>query len=291
MPDFKPYRTATLNHAEWQTKPDVTLAAKNKDSRVLMASARTKPIALAALLLFAAAGSCCARAAENYLSVEVTAPYIELHTGPGRGYPIFYIAERGEHVQLLAQRTDWIKVRLRAGTPHEKEGWVSVAQMARTVTADGRRLDVAYPDFNAYTKRRWEGGLMTGTYGGANIVSVYGAYHFTQNISTEFEIAQYFGSYSNGKLATFSFVEEPFPEWRLSPFLTIGAGRVFIEPKATLVQTTNRADNVVDAGLGVRYYLTRRFFLRAQYKNYVVLTNTTNNQKAEEWKIGFSAFF
>ena len=31
--------------------------------------------------------------------VEVSAPYIELHTGPGRGYPIFYVAERGEDIE------------------------------------------------------------------------------------------------------------------------------------------------------------------------------------------------
>jgi hypothetical protein len=57
------------------------------------------------------------------------------------------------------------------------------------------------------------------------------------------------------------------------------------------VETTNRNNDLVDVGIGVRYYLTRRFLLRAQYKNYVVLTNTETNQNAEEWKIGFSAFF
>jgi uncharacterized protein YgiM (DUF1202 family) len=262
-----------------------------------MASAQLKQFVLTAVfmftvaLAFTAATSLCAHANDNYLSVEVADPYIELHTGPGRGYPIFYIAERGEHVDILKQRTDWIKVRLRAGTPREKEGWVSLAQMAKTLTSDGQQLAVAYPDFDAYKKRRWEAGLMTGSYAGANIVSIYGGYHFTANISAEIEASQYFGSFSNGKLGTISLVHQPFPEWRLSPFLTLGVGRVYIEPKATLVETTNRFDSVVDAGIGVRYYLTRRFLLRAQYKNYVVLTNTETNQNAEEWKIGLSAFF
>lgn len=256
-----------------------------------MAFARANKFLVSLILLIVAMMSLHARAAENYLSVEVADPYIELHLGPGRGYPVFYIAERGEHVDVLKQRTDWIKVRVRAGTPREKEGWVSIAQMAHTLTADGQPLNVAYPDFDAYKKRHWEGGLMTGSYEGASIVSVYGAYHFTPNISAELEASQYFGDFSNGKLGTFSFVHQPFPEWRISPFLTIGAGRVYIEPKATLVETTNRANNVIDVGIGVRYYLTRRFLVRAQYKNYEILTNTTTNQNAEEWKIGFSAFF
>lgn len=256
-----------------------------------MASAQKNPWFIALLLLIATAMSACARAAENYLSVAVADPYIELHTGAGRGYPIFYIAERGEHVDILKQRTDWIKVRVRSGTPREKEGWVSIDQMSRTLTADGQPLNVAYPDFDAYKKRRWEIGLMHGSFEGANIVSVYGGYHLTPNISAEIEASQYFGSYSNGKVGTFSFVHEPFPDWRLSPFLTLGFGRVYIEPKATLVETTNRNNDLVDVGIGVRYYLTRRFLLRAQYRNYEVLTNSATNQNAEEWKIGFSAFF
>ncbi len=256
-----------------------------------MASAQTNKLFAALALLLVAMTSSVAHAEKNYLSVEVADAYIELHTGAGRGYPIFYIAERGEHVEVLKRRTDWIKVRVRTGTPREKEGWVSVKQMARTLTADGQPLNVTSPDFDAFKKRRWEIGVMHGSYAGANVVSAYGGFHFTQNISAEIEAAQYFGSYSNGKYATFSFVHEPFPEWRLAPFLTIGYGRVYIEPKATLVETTNRNNDLVDVGIGVRYYLTRRFLLRAQYKNYEVLTNSTTNQNAEEWKIGFSAFF
>ena len=243
------------------------------------------------MLLAAALTSSLARADENYLSVDIADPYIELHTGAGRGYPIFYIAERGEHVEILKQRTDWIKVRVRTGTPREKEGWVSIDQMSRTLTADGQPLNVAYPDFDAYKKRRWEAGLMYGTYEGADMISGYGGYHFTPHISAELEVGQYFGSYSNGKLGTLSLVHQPFPDWRISPFLTLGVGRVYIEPKATLVQTTDRDNDLVGVGVGVRYYLTRRFLLRAQYKNYVVLTDTETNQNAEEWKIGLSAFF
>ncbi|HEY3699487.1 MAG TPA: hypothetical protein VGK97_09160, partial [Spongiibacteraceae bacterium] len=81
-----------------------------------MAFAQVKKFLLALLLSLAAAASFFAHAEENYLSVEVADPFIELHIGPGRGYPIFYIAERGEHVDVLKQRTDWIKVRVRAGT-------------------------------------------------------------------------------------------------------------------------------------------------------------------------------
>jgi hypothetical protein len=246
---------------------------------------------LSLLLLLSATALSLAHADDNYLAVKVVEPFIELHTGPGRGYPIFYIAERGASVEAMKKRTDWVKVRINKGTPREKEGWVSIAQMAKTLGPDGEPLAVAYPDFDAYQRRHWEGGIMAGSFGGADIVSAYGAYHFTRNISVELEGSQFFGSYSTGEVLTFSLVQQPFPQWRLSPFVTLGVGEVFTRPKATLVQAENRNDGLVDAGIGVNYYLTRQVLLRAQYKNYVVLTDQATNQNVEEWKIGFSAFF
>src|SRR5690606_34834430 len=57
--------------------------------------------------------------------VIVEDPYLELHTGPGRGYPVFQIAERGERVELIRRRTDWFQVRL----PRGEVGWVPLAQL------------------------------------------------------------------------------------------------------------------------------------------------------------------
>lgn len=241
----------------------------------------------ALLFVLIGLGAGWARADDEYVSVKIADAYIEMRTGPGRGYPIFYIAQRGETVAVLKQRTDWYKVRNARG----KEGWVALEQMGRTLLADGEPLPVAYPDFAAYTKRRWEGGLMYGSFENTDVVGIYAGYHFTRNISVEIEAGEYFGDFSNGRIATVNLGLEPFPEWRLAPFVTLGTGRIFVEPKATLVNTKDRSDDVVDAGIGVRYYLSRRFLVRAQYKNYVVLTDRDTNQNAEEWKIGISTFF
>jgi len=217
----------------------------------------------------------------------IAEPYIELRTGPGRGYPIFYIAERGEQVEVLKERTDWYKVRNRKG----KEGWVFANELAKTLGADGQLLGISLPDFNDYTHRTWEGGMMFGDFGGADVVSVYGGYHFTRNISAEIDVAQFYGTFSDGKYVTLNLLHEPFPDWRLSPFFALGGGVVETQPKSTLVQTQDRTDNMLDVGVGVRYYLTRRFLVRAQYKNYVVLTSRDSHEKIDEWKLGFSAFY
>jgi hypothetical protein len=249
--------------------------------------ARLKQVGMLLLVLGGLAVAGTVRADGEYVRVQIADPYIEMHTGPGRGYPIFYIAQRGETVEVLKQRTDWYKVRNAKG----KEGWVSLEQMGRTLTADGATLPVAYPDFTAYVKRRWEGGLMTGDFEGADVVSAYVGYHFTPNIGVELEAGEFFGNFSDGRIITLNITLQPFPTWPISPFVTLGTGQITVEPKATLVETKDRSDEVVDVGVGARYYLSRRFLLRAQYKNYVVLTDRDTNQNAEEWKIGISTFF
>lgn len=221
------------------------------------------------------------------VKATIAEPFIELRTGPGRGYPIFYIAERGEQIDILKERTDWYKVRTRRG----KEGWAFADTMAKTLGADGEPLAIPLPDFEDYTHRRWEAGMMAGDFGGADEVSVYGAWHFTRNLSAEVDVAQFFGDFSNGKYVTLNLVHQPFPHWRLSPFVALGGGIVDTDPKSTLVQTEDSTDNMLDAGIGVRYYLTRRFLVRAQYKNYVVLTSRDSHEKIDEWKLAFSAFF
>ena len=72
--------------------------------------------ALAALLACAAwLGTLPALAAEETPAterVQVATPYIELRTGPGRGYPVFHVAERRQWVVIELRRTDWYRVRV-----------------------------------------------------------------------------------------------------------------------------------------------------------------------------------
>jgi hypothetical protein len=81
------------------------------------------------------------------------------------------------------------------------------------------------------------------------------------------------------------------PEWRLSPFVTLGTGIVTIEPKATLVQPADRNDQTAYVGAGVRFYWTRRFFLRGEYRSHMVFTSRNENEEIDEWKLGLAFFF
>ena len=219
--------------------------------------------------------------------MTVADPYLEMRTGPGRGYPVFHVVDRGEDVDIIKRRTDWFLVRALNG----KEGWVNRAQMERTLQPDGDQVSFQPATIQDFTNARWETGLLAGDFGGANIISAYGSYSLNPNVSTELWLSQILGTFSNGYMASVNIVHETWPEWRFSPYFTLGTGVIHTMPKSTIVQGPDRTDPIGHVGGGFRIYVTRRFLLRAEYKSYVVFTSRDENEEVEEWKAGFAFFF
>lgn len=226
-------------------------------------------------------------AEREYYEVQVAGPYLEMHTGPGRGYPVFHVVDRGDRVQVIKRRTDWFMVRTERG----KEGWVRRAEMELTLSPDGEPTHFAEADFGDFTRRRWEAGFLAGDFEGADVMSVYAGYYLTQNLSAELVVSQIFGDYSDALSASANLLAQPFPKWRLSPFFLLGIGVIRTDPNVTLVDERDRTEQISNVGLGVRWYLTRRFILRAEYQNHVIFQNKDDNQEIDEWKAGFAFFF
>ena len=228
-----------------------------------------------------------AMAEETYLEVKVVEPFIELHTGPGEGYPIFYVVGRGDYVEVIKRKTDWFKVRTVKG----KTGWVIRTQMEQTLTPSGEATHFTDAGLGDFSSRRWEVGLTGGSFNSAPVMTLYGAYALTENLAAELSASQVLGDYSSSLLLNLNLVSQPFPKWRYSPFFTLGAGQITTSPRVTLVSVPDSQDLTAHMGVGVKMYLTRRFILRAEYKNYVAFSSDDNNEEFEEWKAGFAFFF
>lgn len=219
--------------------------------------------------------------------VRVADPFLELHTGPGRGYPVFYVIDRGAAVTVLKQRTDWFKVR----GDRDIEGWVPRRQLLATLGLTGDLEDLREPSREDFATRRWEAGVMAGDFGGASVISAFGAYAFTDSMSVELTGSHILGNFSNGWLATLSLVHVFIPEWRVAPYFTLGTGIILTEPRTTLVRSEDRNNQIAHIGLGLRGYLTRRFLARIEYRSNVVFTSRDDNEEVDEWKAGFAFFF
>jgi hypothetical protein len=250
-------------------------------------TARLRQVALAGLVLMGSLLTPAVGGAREYLQLFVGQPYLELHTGPGRGYPVFHVVPRDASVDVLFRRTDWFKVR----TEHGVEGWASQQDMQRMVLADGSPFTFSLGDRAGFTSHRNEMGLFAGAYGGANYVSGYASVSFNSQLALEGAVGQFLGKFSNGVTGDVGLTHVIAPEARWSPLLTLGVGVVHVEPKATLVQAANRTEQTAYVGGGVRYYLTRRFFVRGEYKAHYIFTKRNQNQEADEWKLGLAFFF
>ena len=235
------------------------------------------------LVVFSAA----VKAEKLYQQVEVIDPFIDLHTGPGRGYPIFDVAERGEKVEVMRRRTDWVQVRTGTG----EEGWVDLEQMRQTLKPDGTATEYNDGDISEYANHRWEAGVMAGDFGGANVISGYFGYAFTRNLSAEIAVSQLLGDISDGNILGLNLVQTFFPMWRVSPFFSLGTGLIKVKPKATLVNSVDRQDQTAIFGVGIKAYVTRRILFRGEYKNYYVFSDRDENEDVNEWKLGISVFF
>lgn len=245
------------------------------------------------LLLFVAAATHADDQSENPgdsgHKILIADPFIELRSGPGRGYPIFHVVERGREVELVKRRTDWFQLRTDQGV----EGWASRAQMIATLEPTGEPLDLQEPARENYMSRRWQGGVSGGDFAGASEVSLFGGYAFSDNLSVELTMTHILGEFSNGYSATIGLVHVFAPEWRLSPYFTLGTGVLYTEPKSNLVQSIDRDDQIGYVGGGLQFYLTRRFMLRfAEYRHNIVFTSRNDNEEVDEWKyVGFAFFF
>ena len=224
---------------------------------------------------------------EEFQSVEIAEPFIEMHTGPGRGYPVFHVVEKGDSVSIIKKRTEWYKVKAH----REKVGWVHEDQLQKTLNPDGSGFEINKPDQQGFTDRDFEAGMLSGDFGGATVMTLYGGWSWTENIATELALSQALGNVSDIQFATISIMHQPFPEWRFSPYMKVGGGAIKVTPNATIIQPEDREDEMVHVGIGMRVYVSRQFFLRAEYNSHTILTSRNDNDEIEEWKLGFSVYF
>ena len=224
-------------------------------------------------------------AAHRPLEVIVTQPYLEMHTGPGRGYPVVYVVERDDLVTVLYSRTDWYKVR----APRGQEGWARRDDLALTVLASGEPAPIPpYPDLLSH---RWEVGAGYGVYNHQNLVTAYVDYGLTDSIDIEAVAEQALGTVDKRLVASIGLRHTFIPEWQwFSPTAGIGAAYQHIADKEP--PAPREADNqMAYVSLGARGFITRRFMWRADWRHYVVFNNLNVYEDLEEWKFGLAVFF
>jgi len=224
---------------------------------------------------------------EKVERVQVTDPYIELHTFPGRGYPVFFVAARGEWIAIELRHTDWYKVRTAGG----KVGWVTRAQLQTTLAENGLQQQFNDIAFNDYLARRVELGAGYGRFHQEPMIKFWLSYRLSDTLSIESTLGQVQGVFSGTTLWHVNLQAEPWSDQRFSPFAGIGIGRFDNIPNQSLVNFQQTNARLSDAIVGARYHLSDRFMIRVDYAIYTAFVSDQRSLEYRAATAGLSFFF
>lgn len=222
--------------------------------------------------------------------LQVADPFIELRTGPGRGYPVFHVVERHGWIRVELRRTDWYRVRSET-SQGGVVGWVHRSQMGSTLTEAGAGKTFRDLLLDDYLGRRVEFGVAWGQLRAEPMLKLFTGVRLGDTLGAELTFAQVQGAFSGSDLWHLSLVSEPWSDHRLSPFASVGFGRFRNVPNASLVQAQTVNSNIGHAGIGLRWYLSERFVARLDWSLYAAFVSEQRTLEYRATTLGISFFF
>tara|TARA_R110000868_G_scaffold284027_7_gene544519 strand:- start:1123 stop:1899 length:777 start_codon:yes stop_codon:yes gene_type:complete len=227
--------------------------------------------------------------ADENVQVQITQPFIELHSGPAGGFPVIHVVAKNQWITVLKRRTTWFKVETNKGV----QGWVKQEALHMTLSSTGQAVKLADGSFESFAQRDVEFGALGGSFEGVPSMTVFADWVATENLAAGISVTQALGNLSENQYFLVRVQHTAFPEWQLSPYVTLGAGKIRTKPRANLVQSGDetRTSDLLAAGLGLRYYIAQNFMLKLEYQHLQALTNRDENEDLEQWKLGFAVFF
>ena len=231
--------------------------------------------------------------ADENVQVQITQPYIEIHSGPAGGFPVIHVVAKNEWVTVLKRRTNWFKVETIKNVRGSVQGCVKQDALHKTQSSTGQPVKLSDGSFASFAQRNVEFGASGGAFEDVPSMTVFADWVATENLTAGVSVSQALGDLSESQFFLVRVQHTTFPEWRVSPYVTFGAGKIRTKPRANLVQggDETRTSDLLAAGLGLRYYMAQNFMLKLEYQHLQALTDRDENEDLEQWKLGFAVFF
>ncbi len=224
---------------------------------------------------------------EHSERLQVTAPYLELHTGPGRGYPVFFVVERMQWVSVELRRTDWYRVRAAGG----QTGWVPRQQLESTLTEAGGAPAWRDVLVDEYLGRRLELGGGWGRFKSEPMLKLWSRYRLADTVGAELSVGQVQGVFSGTDFWHLSLTSEPWSDRRLAPFFSVGLGKFKNIPNSSLVNAAPTDAKLAHATLGLRWTLAERFVARLDASIYTAFVADNRSTEYRAITAGIAFFF
>lgn len=218
--------------------------------------------------------------------LEVADPFIEMHTGPGRGYPVFNVVEQGETIELLMRRANWYKIR----SADNKTGWTSAAGLAHTLEPTGVPVDLPEVSRGDYLASSWRIGFTSGQLEGANTASLTAGYRPLSWVGIELEGGRIFDDSVTSDYYGINFLVEPGTQWAVTPYVSVGGGQFIFNSRHKVLVSDTGSRDYLSVGAGAGYYIGRSIVVRAEYRAYSV-SSDDDRVGVNAWTIGLNTFF
>jgi len=218
---------------------------------------------------------CCSA---NVYAAKVKTDFMEVFTGAGRGYPVFFVVERDESFQLLSSKADWVKIKSQQG----QVGWVKYSDYVfatRRVKADLRRRAI---------NSNWELGISAGSYGSDPSYSLGAGYYIKPNVAIQAEIKKVVGTFSHSNILGGQLMLQAFRDFIVHPFFAVGLARMQNVPRQSLVNASESQQTLYFYGAGVNFIPYKRLNLRVSIKNHY---QNENKRSYLDMRAGVYALF
>ncbi len=219
--------------------------------------------------------------------VQITEAFIDLRTGPGRGYPVFFVAERHQWLSIELRHTDWYKVRADGG----QVGWVQRQQLASTLTAAGGQRSFRDLLVDDVLGRRAELGAAWGRFQAEPMLKLWGSWRLADALRAEATVAQVQGVFSGTDFWHLNLSIEPWSERRFSPYFAVGVGQFKNIPNTSLVAAKLTDARLANAGVGLRWNFGERFVARLDWTLYSAFVADTRTLEYRAVTAGLAFFF
>jgi hypothetical protein len=252
---------------------------------------------LAALIALVVALIAPAARADDEALVRVIAEEAGVHTGPGFGYRVVYVAKRDEVLPAIGRATNdhWFRVQLPDGT----YGWIlgdEVFPLDVDTAAAHRGPSVWHRMSEAMFSPSplVEGALgftfSAGVLGGDGMFMVRPDVLLAPQLTLEGFVGESVGNQADVIFAGGGFNSNLFPSSPVTPFAAIAAGGAFGRKKADqfTIQTGNYT--MLNVGGGLIVALKKRLTIRGEARQYVIF-DANHTQRIQEYSGALSVYF
>lgn len=217
--------------------------------------------------------------------VTVQKDFVDLRTGPGRGYPIVQVALKNDSLQLLKQRTAWVKVQYR-----QQQLWLAASELDYLYPVGASQSVTALWQADQ-APLSWQLGVAAGDFAGTSYYQLSGSYLFSEVVALELSAGQGSGQQASSQQYLLQLSISPWPHWQVSPYIALGGGVLLTRPRTVLVQTPERRSPLATMELGLNYPLTPRMQANLRYRRALVSTDRDVNEETNTWLIGLRLAF